>query len=172
MMCEVCRQKSANVVFKTITDGQVATRAMCMDCAQNLQQDMYRVFLALGLTPGEPATPSRQQEAEKADAPVTEMPNYLCASCGRPFDSLDEHTMAGCAHCYDAMEKELGDMLEGDKAVRKPDQPMQARDPETSKQELKYKLLEAVMKEDFETAALLRDEIARQDKAVTGGEEP
>lgn len=163
MICEVCRQKNANVIFKTITDGQVATRAMCMDCAQNLQQDMYRVFLALGLRPD--AQPG-SAPAAPAEIVKSNVPRYLCTHCGRPFDTLDEHTMAGCAHCYDAMEHGLSAVLAGNKAPAEPIQQADKADQDDSKTELKYQLLEAVMKEDFEAAARLRDKI----KAMSGGE--
>jgi protein arginine kinase activator len=168
MKCEVCRQKNANVIFKTITDGQVATRAMCMDCAQNLQQDMYRVFLALGLRPDGQNQPERPQAAP-AEQIASAVPRYLCAHCGRPFDSLDEHTMAGCAHCYNAMEQGLSAVLTGEKAPLEAPQTQSQADSQT---ELKYQLLEAVMKEDFEKAAHLRDKIQALGSAEAAEEEP
>lgn len=172
MMCEVCRQKTANVIFKTIADGQVATRAMCMDCAQNLQQDMYRVFMALGLGPGGMNAPQQSRQAEETMKPQPEMPRYLCAHCGRPFDTLDEHTMAGCAHCYGAMQKGLGEMLEGNKAASAIPQQENTETTSDERTELKYQLLEAVMKEDYETAAALRDKIRAMASAVHAEEEP
>lgn len=166
MICEVCRQKTANVIFKTIADGQVATRAMCMDCAQNLQQDMYRVFLALGLGPGETGGQNTAKPVEEAQKPRAEMPRYLCANCGRPFDTLDENTMAGCAQCYGAMKDGLGALLEGGKTPAA-ESKKEEQDEQT---ELKYQLLEAVMKEDYETAAALRNRINALDGATTEGE--
>ncbi|MDD4081365.1 MAG: hypothetical protein PHP02_08165 [Eubacteriales bacterium] len=160
MMCEVCRQKTANVIFKTVTDGQLATRAMCMECAQNLQHDMYRVFMALGLgSEGQPQSGSRQEEP--AEKPKVAVPSYLCTRCGRPFETLDEHTMAGCAHCYDAMEKGLRVVLEVEKAPEKKTE----KDQPDRQMELKYQLMEAVMKEDYEAAAHLRDEISAMENA-------
>lgn len=171
MICEVCRQKNANVIFKTITDGQVATRAMCMECAQNLQQDMYRVFLALGLKPDAQAQ-QEQSPAQREEKAPGGMPRYLCAHCGRPFDSLDEHTMAGCAYCYSAMEKELTEELAGEKADEAAPARDKREDAEDGRTELKYRLLEAVMKEDYEEAARLRDQISAQGEAGPAEEEP
>ena len=160
MICEACRKKTANVIFITLADGQVATRAMCMDCAQNLQQDMYRVFMALGL--GAESQPHGGPiQTEFADKTKSIMPRYLCTYCGRPFDALDEHTMAGCAHCYEAMEKGLRVVLEAD---HEPEATPGKNQP-NNKMELKYQLLEAVMNEDYEAAARLRDEISALDNA-------
>lgn len=172
MICEVCRQKNANVIFKTITDGQVATRAMCMDCAQNLQQDMYRVFLALGLSPHDQQGQAGEKAPQPENKPQSGVPRYLCTRCGRPFDTLDEHTMAGCAHCYSAMEEGLKAMLAGEQAAASPVQPAARGEQADSRRELKYQLIEAVMKEDFEAAALLRDQIRALGGAETAEEEP
>lgn len=162
MICEVCQQKTANVIFKTVTDGQLATRAMCMECAQNLQQDMYRVFIALGLG-SESQAHSGPGRAEAVEKHKVSVPDYLCAHCGRAFDTLDEHTMAGCAHCYDAMEKGLRMVLDAGK-----EPVIAAEEHQADKQkELKYQLMEAVLKEDYVTAARLRDEISAMQNAGT-----
>ncbi len=171
MICEVCRQKTANVIFKTVTEGQVATRAMCMDCAQNLQQDMHRVFLALGLGIEGQSRPEARQ-AEAAEKPQATMPSYLCTHCGRPFDALDEQTMAGCAHCYEAMEKELMGVLEAERGSEEAGETEAARTKSDQHTELKYQLLEAVMKEDFEAAALLRDRISALNNAGAAEGQP
>lgn len=168
MICEVCRQKTANVIFKTMSDGQVATRAMCMECAQNLQQDMHRLFLALGLGSGGMNAPQARTQAEEAPKPQLEMPRYACAHCGRPFDTLNENTMAGCAYCYEAMRKGLGEVLEGSKGPRQ----KETENKEDEQTELKYQLLEAVMKEDYEAAAALRDRINAMTAAAHVEEEP
>jgi len=154
MICEVCRKRNADIVFKTVTAGQVATRAMCMDCAQNMQQEMMKVFLSLGFRP------EQVPDTGIKEAPKAEMPRFICTQCGRPYSRLDENTMAGCASCYQAMEEELADHfsldpMHGDAGTAGADSSEKGIDVN----ELKYRLLEAVIREDFEEAALLRDQI-------------
>ena len=106
MICEVCREKHADIVFKTVTGNQVATKAMCMSCAHAMQQDMIKMFMSMGLQQGQPQV---EQEAEKEQLPA--MPRFICTNCERAFDHLDEHTMAGCAVCYEALDTELAKLF-------------------------------------------------------------
>ena len=155
MICEVCHQKNADIVFKTVTGGQVATRAMCLDCAHNIQQDMMKMCMALGFKPGQVEEPRLKEE------PRVDIPRFVCAHCGRPFTQLGEHTMAGCPSCYEAMEGELAAHFDQGKAGGTEPLNEQAAMPEgpVSLNELKVRLMEAVIREEYESAAALRDEI-------------
>lgn len=156
MICEVCKQRNADVVFKTVTGGQTATKAMCLSCANNLQQDMIKMFMALGFRPE-----SKMEEQVASGAPQAEAPKYICTHCGRPFHTLDEHTMAGCAQCYDAMGNDLNERFMQLQANDRPrsdliKEKMPNQDP-SDLQELKFQLLKAVVDENYEAAARLRD---------------
>ncbi|HSK69035.1 MAG TPA: hypothetical protein VLA21_07210 [Candidatus Limnocylindria bacterium] len=153
MICEVCKKNHADIVFKTVTDGQVATRAMCLSCAHTVQQDIMRMFMNLG------SAPDGVQETEETAAPRAEAPRFVCAGCGRPFAALDEHTLAGCARCYDAMEEELADHFHMEEMPVRMDID-QASEEETNAQELRIKLMEAIIREDYEQAAVLRNQLA------------
>ena len=157
MICEVCREKNAEIVFKTVTGNQVATKAMCMSCAHNMQQDMIKMFIALGFRKDQ----IDQTEVETQD----KIPTVLCVNCGRPYDQLSEQTMAGCAVCYEAMREDLKARM----AVVEPAGMPEAGKDTTGKQDnsvedevrdLRYRLMEAVTREEFEEAAALRDRIA------------
>lgn len=161
MICEVCREKNADIVFKTVTGNQVATKAMCMSCAHNMQQDMMKMFISLGFKQEQVV-----QEEIKAE-PELSMPRFLCTNCGRPFNELDEHTMAGCAVCYEAMRAEMGKMLKTedahqDAADTVDEEAVEVTDAEIE-QDIRFKLMEAVIREDFEEAARLRDLLAPYD---------
>lgn len=161
MICEVCREKNADIVFKTVTGNQVATKAMCMSCAHNMQQDMMKMFMSLGFKQEQVV-----QEEIKAE-PELSMPRFLCTNCGRPFNELDEHTMAGCAVCYEAMRAEMGKILKTedahqDAADTVDEEAVEVTDAEIE-QDIRFKLMEAVIREDFEEAARLRDLLAPYD---------
>ena len=162
MICEVCHQKNADIVFKTVTGNQVATKAMCMSCAHSMQQDMIKMFMALGFRQ------DQVEEHEEAAEPQQTMPRFLCTQCGRPYEQLDENTMAGCASCYEAMQSELDAHIKSSKQVipqseilGQPDEENPKSEEKDSLQDLKYKLIEAVINEKYEEAARLRDQINR-----------
>ncbi len=155
MICEVCHKKNADIIFKTVTGGQVATRAMCMECAHTMQQEMMKMFMSLGFRP------EQVEEAAVKEESRVEMPRFICAECGRPFSHLDESTMAGCATCYHAMEDELAEHFNMDLpqgSMKETSSAAQAAEGDFIR-ELKYSLLQAVIREDFEEAALLRNQI-------------
>ncbi len=166
MICEVCREKHADIVFKTVTGNQVATKAMCMSCAHAMQQDMIKMFMSMGLQQGQAG--AENEEAEKEQVPA--MPRFICTNCERPFDRLDEHTMAGCAVCYEALGDELAGLFHMDREDT-PEDHQEGRDPaaesadaghEHEAQDLRFSLMEAVVREDFEEAARLRDLLAQE----------
>jgi len=162
MICEVCHQKHADIVFKTVTGDQVATKAMCLACAHSMQQDMVKMFMALGFRRDQVEEPRIQEE------PAPAMPRYLCTQCGRPYEGLDEHTMAGCAACYDAMREELDAVFGSkpqDSALATEEAPVEAVPQEDALSQLHYRMMEAVIKERFEEAARLRDQINRLELA-------
>ncbi len=160
MICEVCNQRNADIVFKTVTGNQVATKAMCMACAQTIQQDMMKMFMALGLNE------EQKKQGEAPVEPAVTMPRFLCTQCGRPYDSLGENTMAGCAACYDAMREDLiaHSAANADTAVNQQAEDGEALTNPDEVQELRYQMLEAVINEQYETAAMLRDRIQRAEQ--------
>lgn len=164
MICEVCHRNNAEIIFKTVTGNQVATKAMCMSCANSMQQDMIKMFMALGFKK------EQVEESQPAPEPVgPSMPRYICTGCGRPFDKLDDQTMAGCSACYDMMREDLcRHVMPQDQKDQAPEQTdtengLQPGSKETLK-ELRYHLMEAVIGERYEEAAALRDEIARNER--------
>ncbi len=162
MICEVCRQNNADIVFKTVTGNQVATKAMCLSCAHEMQQDMVKIFMALGF--------KKEQVEEQAIAPEPKavMPRFICTSCGRPYEKLDEQTMAGCKTCYDAMREDLktyaGEAVIKTQSLDEPSTEEIITEPVDVLKELRYHLMEAVIAERYEEAAQLRDQIARQEQ--------
>jgi protein arginine kinase activator len=159
MICEICHQKNADILFKTVTGGQVATRAMCMSCAQDVQQDMMKMFMTLGLQPDQDEALAVQEETR------FEMPRFLCTGCGRPFSHLGEHTMAGCANCYEAMEEELEAHFSASNTPAI-DQVQARHKDAVAPDSLRFRLMEAIVREDFEAAAELRNQIQEVDNIL------
>lgn len=162
MICEICHQKNADIVFKTVTGGQVATRAMCLSCAHDVQQDMMKMFMTLGFQPEQAETPDKQEELR------FEMPRFMCTNCGRPFSHLGEHTMAGCASCYEAMGEELEAHFNPAKAAEELRADVRQGDDDAP-QALRFRLMEALVHEDYETAAMLRGQIQTAENSAEDG---
>ncbi|MFQ3620664.1 MAG: UvrB/UvrC motif-containing protein [Spirochaetales bacterium] len=92
-----------------------------------------------------------------------------CLSCGTRFREIRSKRQAGCAECYRVFNKELRKLL----GIRQKEWTYQGRSPKRleaykiiliDRANLKSRLEAALQSEDYETAANLRDQLARLDK--------
>ena len=95
-----------------------------------------------------------------------------CESCGLTFGDFREHTLLGCPDCYTAFEDQLGPLLErahegGSQHVGKiPHRAGSGQARQEQLMQLRGRLDEAVVREDYELAARLRDDIGRLEQGV------
>ena len=47
MKCDGCKKNEAHLVLHMITNGQVATRSLCMECAKKAHEEMTQAFSIL-----------------------------------------------------------------------------------------------------------------------------
>lgn len=100
-----------------------------------------------------------------------------CSQCGMSLDELRSIGKVGCDNCYIVFKDELNPLIKrihgNDKYLGKPYMSyveLQKKPPSKNIQEeikkLKKKLEEAVKREDFETAAQIRDQIKSLQKSI------
>jgi len=167
MKCEICGKKKATVHLTELIDGQASELHICEDCAREKSLQMEQQFgladLLAGLSDfGKPMTEKPQQPARVLQ----------CSNCQMTYDEFKKHGRLGCSECYDAFDRPLGVLLKkihgaskhvgkipsgGLPASPKPEE--SASSGTDSLQELKEQLQQAVLCEDYERAALLRDQI-------------
>ena len=93
-----------------------------------------------------------------------------CQGCGWTLEQIQNTGLVGCAQCYDTFEKELGQVIKHVQGKDRHVGASPAGTPETQGQgadqleALRAQMAQAVEKEDFEQAAVLRDKI----KALEG----
>lgn len=154
MMCECCGKRPARLSVTMITNGKSVNRHFCPQCAARLQRgDAQSVqFALLG--------------AMAADDP----PQLLCPACGCTSEQFLRSGRLGCAACYDAFAPILGRIfmqidgaLHHEAPVQSAAQNADNRSPlspsEMQLEQLRGELYQAVSEENYERAAVLRDEI-------------
>lgn len=174
MKCDKCHKK-ATVHLTEIIDGKSREMHLCEECAQEQSMEMEQQFglsdLLAGLTDLGKQIPEMQKK------------KIVCVSCGLTYDDFRKSGRFGCADCYTAFKVQLEQLLKkihganvhfgkrplGDfeqKILQTTQQdtvlPEQRNsvDEKTLKIEgLRQSLKTAIHREDFETAARLRDEI-------------
>ena len=158
MLCCVCKEKPATVHLTQITGDKVQKVDLCEECAKAKGVNDPAAFsladLLLGL--GAP------QEFEQATGGV----EVKCPQCGFSQADFKKSGRLGCPECYktfaDGLEVLLKTMHKGTKHVGKvPEGLKQTRDNSDRLKMLQKKLSKAIEEENFEQAAVLRDEIKK-----------
>lgn len=164
MLCQMCGQHPATTHIKTIVNGKLTQAHLCADCAKkqgygNLFADWGSGFGSLLSGFMGSAAPARQ---------VTR-----CPGCGASFEDITRSGKIGCAECYHTFRGQLLPIIQrihgtaqhkgkvpGSSALRVTDTNNKiVAVEETPLEEKKRLLKQAVEAQDFERAAVLRDEI-------------
>ncbi len=151
--CDMC-DRPATVHLTEIVNGQKIEKHLCETCAaqegvtvpaQNLTQ-ILQEFVA------------QKQRASQAS-------ELVCEQCGLSFLEFRQNGLLGCPHDYDAFAEALGPMLERAHEGRSQHVgkvPVRAGGDERRQADLlrlRMMLKDAVLREQYEEAARLRDQI-------------
>lgn len=159
MLCQNCGKYEATTHVKRIINGETAEAHLCNDCANALgYTDVFGGFGntfsdLLGSFFGEPSVSALSSRTVR------------CEKCGSTFNDIVNSGKIGCADCYGTFYDKLLPSLqrihgktrhEGKipKAVK-----VDGRPSENIVGSLEKELREAVERQDFEKAAIIRDKI-------------
>ncbi len=157
MLCDICKQNPAKVHLTQIVDGKTKKVDLCEACSKAKGVDDPSGFSLADLLMGLGAA----QEMEQASAGAG---GLRCPGCGFTQAEFKKTGRLGCAQCYrtfsEGLETLLKTMHKGTRHTGKVPAALRAsHDLEERLRVLQRKLEKAIGAEDFEQAALLRDEI-------------
>lgn len=160
MICQYCGRNEATMHINRIADGEATQLHMCSKCAEHLG---YSNFLS-GFGGSLSSILANFFPEFALDAPVTEE-SERCPQCGISFEEIVRNGMMGCPTCYDVFYSRLKPSISrihgrtahvgkrsltaGEQTVTEPDR----------LSVLKAEMDEAIRTENFEKAAVIRDEI-------------
>lgn len=155
MLCQKCHTKPATVYYKQTVNGSTETFALCSECAAVYGYGIDGGFSSLL---GGIFAPSASRVPQKTKR---------CTFCGSSFSEIATSGRVGCAECYttfaDQLRATLAGMHGADAAHcgRRPDTetPPTSSPEDTALTTKKAELAAAIAAEDYERAAILRDEI-------------
>jgi protein arginine kinase activator len=169
MKCEACDKKQATVHLTEIVNKKKQELHLCEDCAREKGVSVKAAFL--GGEPGkEPQLPAVALSAmiEKAQPGalqrVEDLSGISCPVCGLTFAEFRASGRLGCANDYMAFKRGLVPLLEKIHANvehkgKVPAHVGERMERQKKVTDLRQKLNQAIQKEEYEKAALLRDEI-------------
>lgn len=158
MLCAICKQREARIYLTQIVGDQIQKVDLCEQCARAkglMDSNGYALAeLLMGMTEPEPQPePPRKKPAEPK-----------CAQCGMGLSEFKKLGRFGCPACYDAFKDALTPVLRGmHRGLRHVGKVPKTYRPTQSipdrVRELQKQLKKAVEEENFEQAAVIRDQI-------------
>lgn len=138
MLCEDCGKNNAEVIIKTVINGQITQKQLCRECAQKLKLPGIQNVLAGAFGQTAAAVPDSGPK---------------CPSCGLPLSVYNSRGILGCDKCYSAFSSAIS------KKTAATDSPYNGRMPDGNLTEIKQriasllsKMKESSEREDYETA--------------------
>ncbi|MFO7264710.1 MAG: UvrB/UvrC motif-containing protein [Limnochordales bacterium] len=175
MLCEQCKQAPATVHITQVVNDVRREMHLCEQCAAQVTGDLglsWPTFSFNKLLGGLLAPDS---VTGLAGAPAT---GGRCPNCGLSFADYRRMGLLGCSQCYETFDRQLEPVLRrlhgntvhtGKVPLRQAGRLRIERELERLRQELQ----EAIGKEEYERAAVLRDRIRmlekQQQSARSGG---
>ncbi len=162
MLCQNCKQMPATSHIHSVVGGVVNDTYLCSECAANLKNSGFShndIFDLLS---------SFLMSSDKsAEDTVT------CECCGTSFEEITKTGRVGCGNCYKVFNKQLSPALvrihgkmshvgKGSGMTNDFEQTVDTAKTKADRIEaMKKELEDAIKKEEYEKAAVLRDEIKK-----------
>lgn len=173
-LCDECGKNEAVYTVSVMMGGEITQRRLCPDCmarmnmnlsAGNVKKMLSAILSAL-----------TGQEEETAEPEIGEGEDVVCERCGTSLSRFTKTGKLGCPMCYTAFREKLTPMLQQihgrvQHAGRKPTRDEAAQQRRTQYDRLTRQLEAAVAVEDYETAAVIRDQIRRLNQQEQEGGE-
>jgi protein arginine kinase activator len=160
MLCQICNTKTATIHLTEITNGVRTETHLCEHCAVEqgiaAKSQISINELLSSLLASQPSDEDLFGSSEQ---------NKSCPNCGLTLDQFRKEAVLGCPNDYEFFEKALLPLIEkahNGKTIHCGKVPLKA--PQQTKKQmelanLRQQLDTAVRKEDYESAAKLRDKI-------------
>ncbi|MBN8246687.1 MAG: UvrB/UvrC motif-containing protein [Verrucomicrobia bacterium] len=158
MQCQFCKKNPAGVHLTQIVDNEVKKVDLCEACAKEKGVNDPTIFSIADLLLGLGASQKMEEATAAAGTEVT------CPNCGFTQADFKKTGRLGCARCYEVFAEGLGALLQGmhkgtQHRGKVPPALRRAADHQAALARLEADLKAAIGREDFETAASLRDQI-------------
>ncbi|MGH7458080.1 MAG: UvrB/UvrC motif-containing protein [Longimicrobiaceae bacterium] len=165
MKCESCESRNAKVHLTQIVNNEISTLNLCEQCASEKGIDT-------GVSPASaPLSDFLAQMGEELGA--EELPDEgECPLCGLTVSDFKKTGRLGCFECYDYFSRHLRNLLRRlhgasqhvGKAYLPPDPTL--ADHTARLTSMRRRLQKAIENEDFERAAMVRDDIHELEQSL------
>ena len=167
MKCEHCNINPASIELNQIIDGEKQIVHMCESCAQKMKPSSP--FMTNGFMSGLLDT------INSSGLKVNYIKTTACSKCGMTYGKYKELGQLGCDACYESFEEKLKPLIRrihgSERHTGK--MPIRFRGAAKIQREivrLRGQLDQAVRREAFEEAAMIRDRIKALENSIETSE--
>lgn len=175
MLCQECGVRPATLHWTRIVNAHKEEVHLCEQCARHHPEfqvmgvpdlSLALSHLLAGLTMGGAAA-----------APAAPTSTARCATCGTTFAEFAETGRLGCPDCYRSFAGELAPVVARVQAGTRHRGKLPARRGSALRrqrrlEDLRAELAQAIEREDYERAAVIRDTIRQLERQGEGGKQP
>ena len=153
MLCDVCKKRTATYHSRSNINGKVSEVHLCEECLEQSHYNPLSIF---------------SDELFSFESPMFRLfegktENQECTKCGTKFSQIINTSRVGCGDCYrqykDSLIRVIDSLNYGDKHIGKTLDTIKTNPIEDKIQKLEKKLKQAVEKENYEEAAIIKKEI-------------
>lgn len=160
MICDECGIHPATIRLMSIVNGEKTARNLCTRCMADVKKQLPHLDLANldGMLA------SLLAATKQVDSPREPAIDLTCSSCGTTYGTFQKKGMLGCAECYHAFRIPLEELLKRIHGHTQhqghvPGMLSNAVSSKLTILSLKEQLAIAIADEEYEQAAMLRDQI-------------
>lgn len=175
MLCQNCNKRTANVHFTKVVNDKKIELYLCEQCAREKGQINLGTAYDLG-TPMNIVDFFPGFVGYNLNSPYISQLHKVkkCTGCGMSRDDFQETGKLGCSECYKTFKEQISPLIKRIHGVAKhqgkvPPKFLRKVNATREIQRLKEELNKAVLNEEYEKAALLRDKIREFECKEKGG---
>ena len=171
MKCEICKKREATTHITKIVNGYKKELHICSECAAN-SEEYKEMNMGMNFGIGDFLT-GIFSSGKSQGIPSAEQEKVVCPTCNMPYSEFLKTGKLGCGDCYSIFKSRIVRPIRQihgthEHIGKAPERIGGSLMLSRRISELEAKLNAAVLKQDFENAAKLRDEIkALKDKGLS-----
>ena len=181
MKCDICKNSEATIHIQEVVNNNIKSLHICEKCAKiygfknELIDIGFHLMDFLHNFKSSDGKKNKNYLINKNKKTFIEDENIIkCTQCNATYDEFLETGKFGCAFCYTAFKEQIKPIIRRihGKTIHKGNVPEKYRKQLRIIKDIKnlnYRLKTAVKREDFETAANIRDKIKKSKKLMGGG---
>lgn len=163
MLCERCHERAATVHVTKIVNGEKTGYHLCEQCAKEQGEIMHPFISGNAFDFNKLLSGLLNMESSSGFAPA-QTAQLRCSSCGMTYNQFTQLGRFGCPDCYESFSSRLEPLLRRIQTGNSHTGKVPVKSGHTIAQQrqlemLRRELQQAVVDENFERAAELRDQI-------------